>query len=209
MKREDAGTNATGLAAPTAPQSPPAEGRAASSRLQPAVRVINGLSIALAVPAALAAVALMLQVIVDVTGRTLFNHPMKGTLEVTQHWWMMAIVFGSLAYAEYRREHIRATIIVDLLPFNWRRAAEIATTVLLAALALLITYYGWSAAQHSHEVREATNGSPPIPIWPFVYAVPAGAFAMFLQCLATICQVASSNDTGAVDPLADDSGLVL
>lgn len=158
------------------------------------VRIINLLSTVIVVPAALACLAMMLHVIADVVGRTFFNRPLPGTLEITQYWWMMAIVFGAFGYAQVRGDHIRATIVPELMGPRGQRGAEILAVALLAVLGVFVAYYGWHAALASREIREVSNSSPPVPIWPLVFLVPFGAISLTLQCIASIYELAVGRD---------------
>ena len=171
------------------PAVPSGSARPGAVRLPGWVRLIKVVSIALAIPAAAACVALMLHVISDVIGRTFFNQPVQGTLEVTEHWWMITIVFAGLGYTQVQREHIRATAVIDLLSDRWQRASEVIATTLLAGIALVIAWYGWTAALESHQIREATSSSPPVTIWPFLFLMPLGGIALALQSIATIYEV--------------------
>lgn len=166
------------------------EATSAGIRLPWWVRAIRMASIVLAVAGAIACAALMLHVIADVTGRTFFNHPLPGTLEVTEHWWMITIVFAALGYTQVQREHIRATAITELMSHTWQRVSEAVTCVLLGVLAVFLTIYSWQAAVESHAMREATSSAPPITIWPFLYLMPLGAVALLLQSISSIYEIA-------------------
>lgn len=158
------------------------------------VRCIHVFSTALAIPAGIACLALMVHVIGEVTGRNLFNHPLSGTLEITQYWWMMAIVFLAFGYTQLRGDHIRATIITEMMDERWQRGSQILALVLLGAFAVLMGMHGWTSAMASLEIRDASNSSNPIPIWPMVFAVPLGCAALTLQCVASIYEVTIGRD---------------
>ncbi|MGW6337088.1 TRAP transporter small permease subunit [Nocardia rhamnosiphila] len=153
------------------------------------VRWIDGATLALLIPAGAAVIFMVLQIIIDVAGRTLFNTPVRGTMEMTSDWWMVAMVFLALAYAQSRNEHIRATMITEMLPAIWQRAAEIATVLLLGMLALAMVYFGWTAAMDSYAVREASSNVRSIPLWPFRFLVPLGCVGLAVQCVGTIYEI--------------------
>lgn len=171
-----------------------AQGSAPRRPLPLWVRGINGLSAALAIPAGLACMALMIHVIGEVVGRNVFNHPLSGTLEVTQYWWMMAIVFLAFGYTQLKGDHIRATILTEMMEERWQRASQALALVLLGVLAALMGIHGWTSAMASLEIRDASNSAQPIPIWPMAFAVPLGCAAMALQCVASIYEVAIGRD---------------
>ncbi len=158
-----------------------------SARVKPAwVRWIDRSSLLLLVPSAAVCVVLMLHVVVDVVGRTLFNHPLPSTLEIVSDWWMVILVFGSFGYAQYRGEHVRATILTDNLPRSWQRGAEAAALLLMGAVGVLIALYGWTEALHSMAIDETLVSSTPVVVWPFKFLIPLGGLALALQCVASI-----------------------
>lgn len=158
------------------------------------VRCIHGFSTALAIPAAIACMCLMFHVIGEVAARNLFNRPLPGTLEITQYWWMMAIVFLAFGYTQLRGDHIRATVITEMLDVRWERASQALALVLLGVFTVFVGVHGWTSAMSSMEIRDASNSAHPIPIWPLAFAVPLGCAALVLQCIAAIYEVATGRD---------------
>jgi TRAP-type C4-dicarboxylate transport system permease small subunit len=173
---------------PVSPDEPPGSFStlSADEALPRWVRVVQRISTAVALPAAVVTFLLMLHVIGDVVGRSLFNSPLPGTLEISQYWWMMLIVFGGLALAQVNDEHLRATVIIEKLPLNWQRWVDAGSCALLCLIALVIGLAGYVAGLESFRIGEATSSTPPIVIWPFMFAVPFGFGALALQCVASI-----------------------
>lgn len=157
------------------------------------VRLLEKMTLVLLAPSVAACVLMVLQIIVDVAGRSFFGHPLKGTLDMTSDWWMVATVFLALAYAQMRNEHIRATMVTELMPDVWQRCAEIASVVLVGLLGLGMAYYGWTAALDSYAIRESSNNLRSIPLWPFRFLVPLGCLGLTLQCLASIHDIATGS----------------
>jgi TRAP-type C4-dicarboxylate transport system permease small subunit len=178
--------------APRADHAAPVEGDAQAERPR-WVRLLEKTTLVLLVPSAVACVLMVLQIIVDVAGRTFFDQPLKGTLDMTSDWWMVATVFLALAYAQMRNEHIRATMVTELMPDVWQRYAEIATVVLVGLLGLGMAYFGWTAALDSHAIRESSNNVRSIPLWPFRFLVPLGCLGLTVQCVASIYGIATGS----------------
>lgn len=153
------------------------------------VRAINIVSIAMLIPSAVSCLALMLHVIADVVARQVFNSPIKGTLDITSDWWMVALVFLALGYAQQQREHVRATVVPEILPDRWKRIIEVFATVLLMLLALAIAYYGFREALDSRAINESSEDVRSIPIWPPKFLIPLGALSLALQCVASIYEI--------------------
>lgn len=158
------------------------EPRAADS---PAARWVSRSSVVLVALAAAATLVLMFHVVADVVARNAFNRPLPATLELSQHWWMVLLVFAGLGYAQQRGEHVRATVLTDRLPASVQRIAEVGALVLLTAFAGLIAYYGWGEAVESTAIKE-TAAAADVPVWPMHWAVPVGAAVLALQCLVSI-----------------------
>lgn len=150
-----------------------------------AARWVSRLSVVLVVLAAAATLVLMLHVVADVVARNVFNRPLPATLELSQHWWMVLVVFAGLGYAQLRGEHVRATVLTDRLPASVGRIAEVGALVLLTVFAGLIAYYGWGEAAESTAIEE-TVAAADVPVWPMHWAVPVGAAVLALQCLVSI-----------------------
>ncbi|MBW1997557.1 MAG: TRAP transporter small permease [Deltaproteobacteria bacterium] len=83
------------------------------------------------VAGAVAICALFLLMFGDVSGRFLFNSPIKGATEVSEYL-LVAITFLSLGYAQLKGTHIRMESLVTRMP---RRAREILEPLLLALAA--------------------------------------------------------------------------
>lgn len=151
----------------------------------PAARWVSRSSVVLVALAAAATLVLMLHVVADVVARNAFNWPLPATLELSQHWWMVLLVFAGLGYAQQRGEHVRATVLTDRLPASVQRIAEVGALVLLTAFACLIAWYGWAEAAESTAIEE-TVAAADVPVWPMHWAVPVGAAVLALQCLVSI-----------------------
>jgi TRAP-type C4-dicarboxylate transport system permease small subunit len=136
--------------------------------------------------AGLAAVAMMLHVTADVAGRTLFNRPLKGTIEYVSFYDMVALSFLPLGWIARERGHI----IVELFT-GWMRdgpkrlldAAVGAVTLVWCAI------FAWKALEIAlkktaiHEARETGVGF--LQIWPSRYVVVLG-FALMALCVARL-----------------------
>lgn len=155
------------------------------------VQLIDKMTYVMLAPAALACILMVLQVVVDVASRTLFESPLKGTMDMTSDWWMVAMVFMALAYAQLRNDHIRASMVTEFLPDVWQRCAEIGTVVLVGLLALAMAYFGLAAAMDSYAIREASDNVRSIPLWPFRFLVPLGCVGLAVQCIATCYDIAT------------------
>lgn len=132
--------------------------------------------------AALATLAMMFHVTADIIWKYLFIAPIRGTLEVVAGWYMVAVVFCSIAYVEVKEGHI----VVDLFtrglrpgPLNGLRTFNYGIS------AIYVGVLAWLALEEAlrrtaqNEVWETVDGY--LSIWPSRWLVVAG-FAVLL-CL--------------------------
>jgi len=86
----------------------------------------------------------------DVVGR-LFYHPIVMTAEVSEYL-LVALVFLSLGFAQFKGAHVRAEILVERFPWKWRTILNILAlslaTVFFAVMTVQIgerAYLDWVA----------------------------------------------------------------
>lgn len=149
------------------------------------LRVIDKMSAVFAYGAAAAVILLALSVFIDVVGRTLFHHPLIGTLEMTAYWWMPMLTLLAFGYTEQKQEHIKVTILLDNLPLRMRQIVEGVFGLVATGLVAALTYYAAVDALESAQVGQTTASSPPIAIWPFKFVAVVGLAMLSLQALAT------------------------
>ncbi|MFC3229202.1 TRAP transporter small permease [Marinibaculum pumilum] len=143
---------------------------------------------ALMVVAALATMAMMFHVTADIIWKYLFIAPIRGTLEIVAGWYMVAVVFCSIAYVEVKQGHI----VVDLFTRGLRPGRLNALRTFNYALsAVYVAVLAWLALEEAlrrtaqNEVWETVNGY--LSIWPSRWLVVAG-FAVLL-CLFAVRSV--------------------
>lgn len=154
-------------------------------RLVAVLRLIDRMSALLAIGAAAALLILAATVIVDVAGRSFFNRPLTGALEMTAYWWMPMLVLLAFAYTECRQEHIKVTILLDTLPPRMRRVVEGCFGVVATGLLIALAWHAWGEALDSAAVGQTTASSPPVAVWPFKFLAPLGVGMLALQVAAT------------------------
>lgn len=135
---------------------------------------------ALMVVAAAATLAMMLHVTADIIWKYIFIAPIRGTLEVVAGWYMVAVVFCSIAYVEVKEGHI----VVDLFTRGLRPSRLNGLRTFNYALsALYVGALGWLALEEAirrtaqNEVWETVNGY--LSIWPSRWLVVAGFTVLF------------------------------
>jgi TRAP-type mannitol/chloroaromatic compound transport system permease small subunit len=145
---------------------------------------IDRFSTLLAVAGGIATMGLMLNVVVDVIGRAVFNRPLPGTLDVTQFAWMPVLVSLGLGYALLRGEHIRVNLLTAPTGPRAQRVIEIAGMVFTLATTAVLIWFGAQKASEAAAFQESAVGTPWLAIWPFRWVIVVGLAGLFLQALA-------------------------
>lgn len=121
---------------------------------------------------------MMLLITFDVLGRWLFNHPIKGTVDVTEIALCM-IVFLSIGYAHLEKVHITIDFVVDKLPKKVQLIFDIVINILIAAVMGIITYSLWQNADRL--MRSGTVSSDlNLPIYLFSILAAIGTIIFSL-----------------------------
>lgn len=135
---------------------------------------------------ALAGVALLvmvLMIVLDISGRVLFNQPIAGTLEMVRTL-LVVVVFGGVAYAQAEKIHVRVSVLLD----RARGRARLAGELLAVGLGLLvmgaIAYGATREGIRATLMGEATMGLVSFPMWPSRLALAAGLIILSLQYAA-------------------------
>ena len=116
--------------------------------------------------AAFWAMALALLILWDITGRTFFNAPFDGTIEIVANS-MVSILFLQLPYTIYRGAHLRTTVIYQNLGDLGRRLIDIFVAILGVWFFWSIAIGGWEDMVIGWEVDEREGeGSIRVPIYP-------------------------------------------
>jgi TRAP-type transport system small permease protein len=143
------------------------------------MRLVDAIARALiAVLAPLSAATLfviMIVMVADVSGRYLFNQPIRGAYEITE-FLMCVMVLGALPLVSLWGRHVEASLLADLAPraaglLRW--LAGILSVLVFAYLAMLMWNYGDQLARQN--AQSLFGGIPRAPF----------AYYMAVLCLAT------------------------
>jgi len=147
-------------------------------------RGIGYASGALAVIGAVAIVALMVHVVVDVTGRYFFNHPFSGTLEISTYYYMVMVTALPFAYVTRTQGQITVEMFTSWLPKRWVYLFDVfAGIVTLVYVGVIAWKTGQEAGTMTAigEVHDAGAGQ--IITWPSRW-IPPIAFGVMACAVA-------------------------
>lgn len=132
-----------------------------------------------------AVVVVFVVVVVDVIGRYIFNHPIKGSTDMNE-LLLVIIAFAPMAYTQVMKEHVHVTLVVDRFSPGARAVSE---AVGFFGGALLYGFIAWNLGKRALELTLGTSVltsvSPilAIPHAPFVYL--AALFSL-IYCLVSL-----------------------
>lgn len=134
------------------------------------------------IAAALTMLGLLAWTVVDIAGRTLFNAPMRGTVELTE-LAVVVLVYLGLARAESRDAHIA----VDLLYVRLGVRAQLALRVFAGVVSLVvIAVLTWRLYLYAGQLDAGgyTTGILRVPHYPVALLAVLGAASFGLAVLA-------------------------
>ena len=139
----------------------------------------------LVIIASVAMIMLMLHVVVDVTGRYIFNNPLPGTIETVTYYYMVMVTALPFAYVTRNQGQIAVEMFTSWLPRRSILMLEaISGLFMLIYVALLAWKIGQEAVEMTRigEVHDA--GTMQFITWPSRW-IPSIAFGV-MACAVTL-----------------------
>ena len=137
--------------------------------------------------AALAVVAVMIIVCMNVLARGLFGIPLKGTVDIVSLLGVL-VIGGAIPYTQVLKGHIRITLFIDKLP---GKARTILTGLVDLAGVVLFGIISWQTilfaigTSENGELSEVLR----LPITPFAFMVSAGCISITMVLLVDLIAV--------------------
>jgi len=139
-----------------------------------------------------AAAAIMTVVVIvcaNVIGRSFFERPVKGTVDIVG--LLGAIIMGwAIAYTQAQKGHIRIDLFVERLPSRLQHMIDCIINLVGLALFVLISWQTILFVRANFEVGELSEVLK-IPITPFASVVAIGCIALTLVLLLDLIKSAS------------------
>ncbi|MGE4610508.1 MAG: TRAP transporter small permease [Paracoccaceae bacterium] len=169
-------------------------------------RTLYKLETQLALIGGLAAFSLMLLAVVSVAGRNLFNHPLPGYVDWIEQA-MPLLAFVGVSYTQRLGGHIRMDILIGRLRGRWLWGAELASTIVMLILMLLLVWGTWAHFQRSFDF-----GSPnwsrdssldiSLPLWPAKLLVAFSFAVLSVRLMLQVWGYSRAILTGTKNPIA-------
>lgn len=148
-------------------------------------KFVNHLARVLAVFAALSTVVLMVAIAIDVVARNVFNQSIPGMIELSETSLVFAVFLG-LAVAGATNEHVRVTLLTDMLRPKIAQKIRLIAWVLSSLTLVWLTYVTVLRAIQAVSEGESRMGLMAWPLWPARLAIPVGLFALLLVAIVNV-----------------------
>lgn len=110
------------------------------------------------------------------------GHPTSWAHEITVYLLIWS-AFLSFSLAQYRGDHFRVTLVVDLLPRRGRDVLELAGTLVAVVFCVLMLWRGMEMVLLDYRIGRVTPTLLHIPMVIIRLAIPLGAVLLLLQLL--------------------------
>lgn len=164
-------------------------------------RLLFGLTRFFAWVAVAATILMMLHVTADAIGRTFFNRPLVGTIEIVSAYYMAAVVFLPLALVTRERGHIIVDLFTGWMKLRWRTLLDGFVGIVTFTYTAIFAWKAIEIALTKTRIREAHEaGTGVIEIWPSRWTVVAGFTLMAIYLAIYVIRDLRAGFTGRLDP---------
>lgn len=168
------------------------------SRASGAIARLEG---ALVTVAALAVLAIMLIVVVDVVLRYLFNAPLAWSYELISSYLMPASFFFGVSETLRREQHVNVDIVYARFPLRLRRLCKMIGWLAAGIVFALITWLAARGAWSRFVTADVMAGAIPWPTWIPAAVGATGLAVMTLRLgLGAAALLLASTHDDAIDP---------
>ena len=150
-------------------------------------RLIDRIALWLMVLSCATTVLMMAHICADVLFKYAFRMPIDGTLETVSGWYMVAVVFASMAFVETKDGHISIDLFTRHLSAGAQSRLSVLTDLISVVYLVLMVWVSTQEALRrtaNNEVWETVNAY--LPIWPSRWLVPIGMAALAAVILLKI-----------------------
>ncbi len=123
-------------------------------------------------------IPLMLITAADVVARDVFNHPIPGTVELSQYMLAVFILLG-LAYTQQVKAHVAVSLFTSRLSTPIQLIFNIITTLFCLFISCILVWQGWAVGIEEKTVSDMLR----MPQFPFRLLVAVAAFLICLELL--------------------------
>ena len=142
-------------------------------------RILGRLIDAATLVGGIAVLLMILHITADVVAKYVFNAPLPGTIAIVSTYYMVAVVFIPLAFAERRSGHISVEVLTRLLPGRAQRGLSAVAAAYSALIFGLLAWRGFGEAMNKTAIGTfIIEQDTRIDTWPAFWLLPLGAGLM-------------------------------
>ncbi len=123
-------------------------------------------------------IPLMIITAADVLARDVFNHPIPGTVELSQYMLAVFILLG-LAYTQQVKAHVAVSLVTSRLSYHAQLILKLITTLIGLFIFSILAWQGLVVGIEERTVSDMLR----IPQYPFRLLVAVAAFLVCLELL--------------------------
>jgi TRAP-type C4-dicarboxylate transport system permease small subunit len=126
-------------------------------------------------------VLMMLLIVADVIGRSVFNQPVTGTSEIIRNS-IVGITFLQMTHVLKNGRHIRTTLLLDKVSQKWKMVMNGFAYLIGLVLFILLVSQSWEPMLEAYRTGDYEGeGALKVPTWPARFLVLLGSLVMALQ----------------------------
>jgi TRAP-type C4-dicarboxylate transport system permease small subunit len=147
----------------------------------------------------LAGALMMIHTSVDVTGRTVFNHPLPGTTEIVSAYYMVAAAYLPWAWIARHSGQIEVELFARLMPRGVRSVLDPLVDLLTIVYVSVFAWQTYLRAVQQTALGEVWQaGSTFLPVWPSRWMLPiAGGLMVLYMALKLVRDLAHGRGAAA------------
>lgn len=142
--------------------------------------------------------------VADIIGRSAFNRPVAGTVEITS-LALVVVVYVALAHSEDMGDHITIDLVYERVGKRAKLFLDIVSDLLTIVIVSLISFQLY----HFGLRNIASGAETPVrdwPLWPFVFVASLGAALYALSTVVRVVLRLRGAPVDAADPTLDELG---
>lgn len=133
-------------------------------------------------------VAIVLIIIREVVGRSVFHSPSVWADESMTYAAGIAYLMGG-GYTYLHRKHVQVDVVYTPVAKRsraWKTTFDVIAFLLFAIYCVTLIWFGWQLGFSSFLEHESSGTLWDPPIWPLKFAIPFGALLLLLQGFANL-----------------------
>lgn len=131
-------------------------------------------------------IIMMLLVTADVTGRKFFHQPIPGSVEITEDYLMVALVYLAMSYVYTQGGHVRVTLFRRFIPGSIKLPVDTVLNLFALLFFVILTARGWATTLRAIKFHEFSSCILAYPLAPAYFILTLGGALLCVRILETI-----------------------